>query len=183
MVRRQRAQTVTVTLDLKRAVESRAKVFQTILNKARPSSNVASETSAEFASSLQHSEAPPSSRRSKCGLVSKMARSCNCSSVTPAFLPTAELISELELVMALPVEQLMTSEVETCSPEDAIVEFMEVMTLQRIRHLPVVRNAALEGIVSIGDVVRQRLQRSPVRAEGATQLPLLVLEGTASDLR
>src|SRR6202035_4712680 len=85
------------------------------------------ETSAEFASSLQHSEAPPSSRRSKCGLVSKMARSCNCSSVTPAFLPTAELISELELVMALPVEKLMTSEVETCSPEDAIVEFMLVL--------------------------------------------------------
>ena len=85
--------------------------------------------------------------------------------------------------MALPVEQLMTSQVKTCSPEDAIVELMEVMTLQRIRHLPVVRNAALEGIVSIGDVVKQRLQRSPARAEGATQLPLLVLEGTASDLR
>jgi signal-transduction protein with cAMP-binding, CBS, and nucleotidyltransferase domain len=62
--------------------------------------------------------------------------------------------------MALPVEQLMTSEVKTCSPEDAIVELMEVMTLQRIRHLPVVRNAALEGIVSIGDVVKQRLQEA-----------------------
>ena len=57
---------------------------------------------------------------------------------------------------------------------------MEVMTLQRIRHLPVVRNAALEGIVSIGDVVKQRLQKPG--AEGATQLHLLVLEGTASDL-
>src|ERR1700680_1610691 len=89
-----------------------------------------------------------------------MARSCNCSSVTPTFLPTAELVSELELVMALPVEQLMTSQVKTCSPEDAIVELMEVMTLQRIRHLPVVRNAALEGIVSIGDVVKQRLQEA-----------------------
>ncbi|MGB6561154.1 MAG: CBS domain-containing protein [Candidatus Binataceae bacterium] len=60
-------------------------------------------------------------------------------------------------VTALPVERLMTTEVRTCSPEDAIVELMEVMTLQRIRHLPVVRNGALEGIVSIGDVVKQRL--------------------------
>jgi CBS domain-containing protein len=60
-------------------------------------------------------------------------------------------------VAALPVERLMTTEVRTCSSEDAIVELMEVMTLQRIRHLPVVRNGALEGIVSIGDVVKQRL--------------------------
>jgi len=65
-----------------------------------------------------------------------------------------------DLVTALPVERLMTTEVKTCSPEDAIVELMEVMTLQRIRHLPVVRNGALEGIVSIGDVVKQRLQEA-----------------------
>jgi CBS domain-containing protein len=63
-------------------------------------------------------------------------------------------------VMALPVEQLMTREVKTCSPEDAIVGLMEVMTLQRIRHLPVVRSGALDGIVSIGDVVKQRLQEA-----------------------
>jgi signal-transduction protein with cAMP-binding, CBS, and nucleotidyltransferase domain len=37
---------------------------------------------------------------------------------------------------------------------------MEVMTLQRIRHLPVVRDGALEGIVSIGDVVKQRLHEA-----------------------
>jgi len=65
-----------------------------------------------------------------------------------------------DLVAALSVERLMTTEVRTCSPEDAIVELMEVMTLQRIRHLPVVRNGALEGIVSIGDVVKQRLQEA-----------------------
>src|SRR5260370_17216156 len=63
-----------------------------------------------------------------------------------------------DLVTALPVERLMTTEVKTCSPEDAIVELMEVMTLQRIRHLPVVRHGALEGFVSIGDVVEPRLQ-------------------------
>ena len=42
-----------------------------------------------------------------------------------------------DMVTALPVERLMTIEVRTCSPDDAIVELMEVMTLQRIRHLPV----------------------------------------------
>jgi len=68
-------------------------------------------------------------------------------------------------VLALPVEQLMTREVKTCSPEDAIVELMEVMTLQRIRHLPVVRNGALDGIVSIGDVVKQRLQEAQSELE------------------
>lgn len=68
-------------------------------------------------------------------------------------------------VTALPVERLMTTEVRTCSPEDAIVELMEVMTLQRIRHLPVVRNGALEGIVSIGDVVKQRLEEVQSEAE------------------
>jgi CBS domain-containing protein len=61
------------------------------------------------------------------------------------------------MVTALAVERLMTTEVRTCSPEDAIVELMEVMTLQRIRHLPVMRDGKLVGIVSIGDVVKQRL--------------------------
>ena len=42
-------------------------------------------------------------------------------------------------------------------PEDVIVGLMEVMTNQRIRHLPVVQNGALYGIISIGDVVKQRL--------------------------
>lgn len=55
------------------------------------------------------------------------------------------------------VEQLMTREVRTCAPDDAIVELMAVMTNQRIRHLPVVAEGALCGLVSIGDVVKQRL--------------------------
>ena len=70
-----------------------------------------------------------------------------------------------DMVMALPVEQLMTREVRTCSPEDAIVELMEVMTLQRIRHLPVLRNGTLHGIISIGDVVKQRLQEAQFELE------------------
>jgi CBS domain-containing protein len=70
-----------------------------------------------------------------------------------------------EAVMAMPVERLMTREVRTCAPEDAIVELMEVMTLQRIRHLPVMRDGALAGIVSIGDVVKQRLHEAQFELE------------------
>ena len=61
-------------------------------------------------------------------------------------------------LLALPVDQLMTREVKTCLPEDRLVDLMQIMTLQRIRHLPVVQNGALCGIVSIGDVVKQRLE-------------------------
>jgi CBS domain-containing protein len=68
-------------------------------------------------------------------------------------------------VLTLPAEQLMTREVKTCSFEDQLVDLMEVMTLQRIRHLPVIENGALHGIVSIGVVVKQRLEEVQSEAE------------------
>lgn len=61
-------------------------------------------------------------------------------------------------LLGLPVSQLMTREVKTCLPEDRLVDLMNVMTFQRIRHLPVIQKGALCGIVSIGDVVKQRLE-------------------------
>jgi CBS domain-containing protein len=70
-----------------------------------------------------------------------------------------------EAVLALPADQLMTHDVKTCSAEDQLVDIMEVMTLQRIRHLPVIENGALHGIVSIGDVVKQRLEEVQSEAE------------------
>ena len=70
-----------------------------------------------------------------------------------------------DAVLTLPAEQLMTREVKTCSSEDQLVDLMEVMTLQRIRHLPVIQNGALHGIVSIGDVVKQRLEEVQSEAE------------------
>lgn len=60
-------------------------------------------------------------------------------------------------VLALATRELMTRDVQTCAPDDEIVELMEIMTNQRIRHLPVVQEGSLIGIVSIGDVVKQRL--------------------------
>jgi CBS domain-containing protein len=62
-----------------------------------------------------------------------------------------------DAVRQLPVDRLMTRDVVTCSLEDSIVGLMEVMTNRRIRHLPVVENGRLRGIISIGDVVKQRL--------------------------
>jgi signal-transduction protein with cAMP-binding, CBS, and nucleotidyltransferase domain len=59
----------------------------------------------------------------------------------------------------------MTHEVRTCTSEDQLVDLMEVMTMQRFRHLPVVENGALHGIVSIGDVVKQRLEEVQTEAE------------------
>jgi CBS domain-containing protein len=70
-----------------------------------------------------------------------------------------------EGVLTLPVSQLMSRNVKTCSSEDQLVDLMEVMTLQRIRHLPVVENGELRGIVSIGDVVKQRLEEVQAEAE------------------
>ena len=70
-----------------------------------------------------------------------------------------------DAVLTLPADQLMTRDVKTCSSEDQLVDIMEVMTLQRIRHLPVIQNGALHGIVSIGDVVKQRLEEVQSEAE------------------
>jgi CBS domain-containing protein len=55
------------------------------------------------------------------------------------------------------VRDLMTSDVTTCTGRDTVDGLMEVMTARRIRHLPVVEDDRLAGIVSIGDVVKHRL--------------------------
>jgi CBS domain-containing protein len=51
----------------------------------------------------------------------------------------------------------MTSPVFTCTPETSIDEIMHLMTSKKFRHVPVVENEALTGLVSIGDVVKFRL--------------------------
>ncbi len=56
--------------------------------------------------------------------------------------------------LELPVSELMTSPVVTCSPETNLEELMQKMIDGRIRHLPVVQDGALIGIISIGDVVK-----------------------------
>jgi len=60
-------------------------------------------------------------------------------------------------VLAEPVQTAMSSPVRTCSVDDSVESLMTVMTEHRIRHLPVVSKGALAGIVSIGDVVKTRI--------------------------
>ncbi|MCL1595389.1 MAG: CBS domain-containing protein [Actinomycetia bacterium] len=52
------------------------------------------------------------------------------------------------------VSEIMTSDPVTVSPTDSVTDCMQVMTDRRIRHLPVVEDGALVGVISIGDVVR-----------------------------
>ncbi len=77
------------------------------------------------------------------------------------------IVSERDIVRALfdrhesllrePVRSIMTSTVFTCSPEDDTESLMTAMTERRIRHVPVVQDGILKGIVSIGDVVKNRI--------------------------
>ena len=64
----------------------------------------------------------------------------------------------------LPVSELMTRAVVVCAPEDGIDEIMHVMTVRRIRHLPVKQGGQLVGIVSIGDVLKHRLDEMQLEA-------------------
>ena len=55
------------------------------------------------------------------------------------------------------VDSAMSAEVVVCSPSDTVEQLMAIMTERRFRHLPVVSEGSLLGIVSIGDVVKRRL--------------------------
>ncbi|HTS92101.1 MAG TPA: CBS domain-containing protein [Stellaceae bacterium] len=55
------------------------------------------------------------------------------------------------------VDELMTRSVITCAPQDRLADLMALMTERRIRHLPVLDDGRLAGLVSIGDVVKNRL--------------------------
>ena len=68
-------------------------------------------------------------------------------------------------MLDLPVGEVATRTVRTCRPDDSIEKVMAIMTKWRIRHLPVVENEGLIGIVSIGDVVKFRLEEIASEAE------------------
>jgi CBS domain-containing protein len=77
------------------------------------------------------------------------------------------IVSERDIVRQLsevrqqlldePVSSIMSTSVSTCSPDDDVESIMELMTERRIRHVPVVSDGVLVGIVSIGDVVKSRM--------------------------
>jgi CBS domain-containing protein len=61
-------------------------------------------------------------------------------------------------VLAEPLSQIMTRKVVTCSQSDTVGVLMEQMTTGKFRHIPVVEQDQVIGVVSIGDVVKYRLQ-------------------------
>jgi len=85
------------------------------------------------------------------------------------------IISERDIVRGLAeqgadavtqrVDTLMTRDVHPCSPKDTVAAVMTVMTHRRHRHLPVVDEGKLVGIISIGDVVKQRLIDTDLEVE------------------
>ncbi len=87
----------------------------------------------------------------------------------------AGIVSEHDLVralashgakaMELEARQVMTRDVVTCDPDDSIDRVMQTMTQGRFRHLPVVRHGELLGLVSIGDVVKARLEETKHETE------------------
>lgn len=59
--------------------------------------------------------------------------------------------------LALPVGQVMTRDIETCGEDDTVASIMERMTAGQFRHMPVISKGELVGLISIGDVVKQRV--------------------------
>lgn len=74
-----------------------------------------------------------------------------------------------ETCLAMKVRDLMTHPVISCSPSDSIDQIMEQMTERRIRHLPVMQGDTLLGIISIGDVVKQRISEIEHESEALKQ--------------
>jgi CBS domain-containing protein len=62
--------------------------------------------------------------------------------------------------LALPIREVMTKGVFTCTRDSDIDEVMESMTAHRIRHMPVAENLRLIGIISIGDVVKHKIEQA-----------------------
>ena len=66
-------------------------------------------------------------------------------------------LNESDDVLTAPVSAIMTAEVQTCEGTTPVDELMQIMTDRRIRHVPVVEDGQLSGIISIGDVVKSRI--------------------------
>ena len=78
-------------------------------------------------------------------------------------------------LLAQPVSEIMTTLVATCAPGDSLDSLSVLMTRNRVRHIPVLENGQLAGIVSIGDVVKRRRLR---RARTSKWLPMQNAEAT-----
>ncbi len=85
------------------------------------------------------------------------------------------IFSERDVIYALrehgaealdwPIERVMSSPAITASPDTDVLSALGLMTQRRIRHLPVVEGGAIRGIVSIGDLVKHRMERIEAEAD------------------
>lgn len=72
-------------------------------------------------------------------------------------------------VLDLPVADIMVRDFPCCSPEDSVIAVMAMMTERRARYVPVLENGNLAGIVSLGDVVKKRLDEVQADANAMFQ--------------
>lgn len=94
------------------------------------------------------------------------------------------IVSERDIVRRLhergadalraPVSEIMTTDVATCTPDETVDHLTVLMTERRIRHVPVMFNGRLAGIVSIGDVVKSRMNELEHAQE---QLEAYIVQG------
>ena len=73
-------------------------------------------------------------------------------------------------IMSEPVSKLMTAKVVTAEPGDASTTALEKMTAGRFRHLPVMENGRMIGVISIGDVVKNRLDEVLAENQSLTDM-------------
>ena len=75
----------------------------------------------------------------------------------PNAILCAHFLSTARLVASMQVKDIMTHGLITASLGDDLTHLMHLMTRHRVRHVPVLRNGKLAGLISIGDVVKYRL--------------------------
>jgi CBS domain-containing protein len=67
-----------------------------------------------------------------------------------------------EAAAALPARQVMNAEVTVCSPRDTVEDALKLMAQERIRHLPVIEDDKLKGLISIRDLLESRFEQAEV---------------------
>lgn len=67
--------------------------------------------------------------------------------------------------LKLPIAERMTRKVATCTPSASLIDMLTMMTEGKFRHLPVVENGKLGGMVSIGDIVKYRLAQMEAESQ------------------
>jgi CBS domain-containing protein len=68
-------------------------------------------------------------------------------------------LRDVEEPRSVTVEQIMTSDVQVCAPDDSFGSLMTIMTERRVRHVPVLDGEELVGVLSIGDAVKYRMDQ------------------------